>query len=242
MQRIDEVLPTVAPELPSAAPPTRRGCVLCGGRFESIYPHRRVCDGCIAAVERRAMQEDLERAIGTIPNRGRWARFTSPELPGRVRPSSAIEQASEAQQRLAEGTAHIVVLIGPSGAGKTTLANCIFRRLIETSAKPTRGAAWWAASYVGRAPTESPMGSEAPGVRRCREGSVIVLDDMGAEVDRTAQREASGIVGDVLRERVDEGRCTIVTTFLEQDRIVARYGDGVCRRLFSGLVVRLGGA
>jgi DNA replication protein DnaC len=141
-----------------------------------------------------------------------------------VKDASAIERAKAAID------AERVVLTGPAGVGKTVLGTCLLRAM-----STTRGAT---ASFVdaymlGSARAQHELGAgEAPAVASAMRMPLLLLDDLGG--DRPTVQSP---IADVIFERHQRMRSTIVTTGFDLEAIRAKYGDGVARRVFEGAVV-----
>lgn len=187
------------------------------------------------AAERAAAGEEAERGI---PARFRWAKIGAPELDSRVLVPAGTP--SSVARRLAGSETLAVVLIGASGAGKTSLAVAAMREV--------PGAVFVPALALERARIMHKAGAgEAPLVRRALRAPLLVLDDLGQD-----KVTATSAVLDVMLERHDAERRTWITTWLDTaspkgsyPEMAARYGDGAVRRLTErgiGAVLRLGGA
>jgi hypothetical protein len=213
-----------------SAEPVERICLECDEPFMSRYP-RRICDDCIARHEQRVAAGFVAKTTSSIPDGYAGADFETGAavLRERVKPESAIRKAAQCR-------GHMVMLVGPSGAGKTTLACAMLRQRAKR--------------MVGMFVTSAQLGHEAglftgresELLRRARSRAVLLLDDLGTEIDRSQRLEASHAVGNIIQERHDRQLVTIATTFRSDEELEARYGDGVLRRLFSNIVIRLGGA
>jgi DNA replication protein DnaC len=214
-----------------ATEPTERACLECDAKFVSVFP-RRICDCCIDSHERRCQLAAIAKSTNTIPHRYNDAAYTEAgigHLRERVRPIAKIDDILRA-------TKHTVLLTGPSGAGKTTLACAYFREKVLNATGMFLSSAELgheASLFTNREPEL---------IRRAKTKGVLLLDDLGTEIDRTPRLEASHAVGNVVQERHDKELLTIVTTFRSEKELEGRYGDGVLRRLFSGDLIELGGS
>lgn len=192
----------------------------------------RWCDVCLAVIAAENAERDrieAERRLAAvlramrIPERFTWATFDAPELADRVRNKVAIEQAAKLV-----GARSSVVLVGGAGSGKTSLACAMLRGI---GAGVFVGAYW-----IAKARQEHPLGeSEAPDVARAIAVPVLVLDDLGQEQARNTA------IQEVIYERHAHGRRTIATTGFGFRDLIARYGEGIARRLTEGAsIVRCG--
>ncbi len=219
-----------------------RACDKCTADFVGKR-YQRFCPPCQIAVnaelerreaerQREARDYQLSEATASIPPRFRWAHWHASDLHRRVHDVDAIKAA-----RAATGS---VVLMGPTGAGKSTLACCILRGIID-AARPVdlpsfgaevnlaRGARFVTARELAFARASGTYGQEPPIVAHACDATVLVLDDVGQDAVR-----ADSSLYDVLEARHNRNVPTIVTTGLDEGAIRARYGDGAWRRIFEG--------
>jgi DNA replication protein DnaC len=198
----------------------------CGACGEKILREGETCVTCARRAEdEERRQQEARRRLTTcgIPSRYEWATFASPELPSRVRDRRAVEAA----RRLASGMIiDRIVLSGDTGAGKTSLACCVLRALMDRG----RRCRFTTAADLAVARAHASLGSEAPGVDRALDASVLLVDDLGENDPVTAH----SAVGHVIHTRHAEERPTIVTTARTTDEIEAQYGSGIARRLYEG--------
>lgn len=223
-----------------------RRCPDCGAQHwmpRSAASER--CPGCLTVwrqqqdVLRRA--EIVSAAVASIRDRYRWAHLDAPELVERLARPDVLAQARAAV------TAPVVLLVGPTGAGKSSLGTAIFRahldRATAQGASPEARswgarALWVHAKPLSLARRESPLGGEPALLARAREASVLLLDDLGQE----SPSDQGDLVA-VLSERQEEGRPLIVTCGWGIEGMVERYGPHLVRRLVEGAeVIDLGGA
>lgn len=211
------------------APRTTVTCP-CGVSFEAIAEFVEPglkCAGCRES-ERRAEEREQNRrriidyALASIPERYHWATFDAPELAQRVKDPRAIIDARGAIE------AERVVLMGPAGVGKTVLSACLLR------ACAARGTyvMFVDALALSQARAHHALGSEAPLVVEARRAKVLVLDDVGS--DKQIHNSA---VGDVIFERHQRMRRSIITTGFTPEQLKERYGDGIARRIFEGAAI-----
>lgn len=198
-----------------------------------------VCDACMRAIELSEKAEAraalLRPARGSLPVRGRCMRFGEGILSVWA-PAAAIEAAAGW-----DCTPPVLVLTGPAASGKTSIACALVNRLVDRAAKADASETlvamaadtyFTAAYWPAKARAEAALGKgEAPIVDRCIGATLLVLDDLGAEIAR------SSAVPEILFERHHHQRPTIVTTKLTSRAIAERYhafdGEGLARRLLE---------
>jgi DNA replication protein DnaC len=198
----------------------RRPCVRCGRPSAT-----RSCPDCATAVARAEL---LAPALASIPRRFAWASFENPDLVARCG-ADVVRTAFHAR------SAHRVALLGPSGAGKTSLAVAMLRSVIE-AATPERAhlasSRWVTAHDLARARAKYPLGQgEAPLIADALDARVLVIDELGSEVD------PSGVVSELLFKRHDNDAPTWITSWLSPLEIGTKYGGGIARRMLEEGVV-----
>lgn len=210
------------------------GLFLCRCGAEVAHPG--VCDSCAAAWELEAFQRVLAPARGTIPARFRWARFGAPEMRQRV-PEVNIRRVLDIASPLPLG----IVLVGESGAGKTSLASAMLQRIHDWAAptRPHAGVERARRAFFVSAGELVAAGEEAKRynavesdtLKRARHASVLVLDNV-------EPGKLEGIVGRVVMDRHDSELVTIVTTWMDEAEAGRHYGGGWARRAY-GVTVQL---
>jgi hypothetical protein len=198
-----------------------------------------VCAQCHPLTELAHRRAALAAARASIPpvfrdvGRGELQRRTQLT-------QKTLDEASGALER------RRVVLMGPAGFGKTSLACWMLQQVIEAGVSGPKGAfargrraRFVDAVRLCRAVREHALGEgEAPMLAMALTASVLVLDDVGQEL---GMRMASNPVMDVIRDRHSIGRTTWVTTFLTPEAMETAYGSGTVRRIFDeALVMGLG--
>lgn len=232
--------PTRAEMIAWAVPPSeiKYGLYLCtcGREYENIIhddTSGMMCPSCSLKATReeelRAVADRFAReTASSVPPRYQWAAFGAPELAKRVRPTRAIETAQVSLE------APAIVLLGPAGSGKTSLACAILRAM----AAHRRTWGLFTSSFaLAKARREQRLGrGEAEPIDSACRTSVLLLDELAAEQDRDTS------VDEVIRCRHDYELPTVYTSGFGAERIIARYGDGVGRRIFEqAIVIELGG-
>lgn len=198
--------------------PMFRACSRCG-QMSSGGAEPLVCFDCVEKADRRQRARELLSAV--IPAQFAWSSFESPLLPDRVRVG-----AGTIGLALQAVGSRRVVLLGESGVGKTSLAVAMLRRWSECQAKP---GAFALATDLASARSRENFGRESDLVIAATTSRLLVLDDLGTERDNP--RSA---VEEVILKRHAEGRSLWVTTWMDPDKMAARYGDGIARRVFEG--------
>jgi hypothetical protein len=131
-----------------------------------------------------------------------------------------------------------VVISGPSGAAKTWLAVSLLLESLRAASTLVDGRlpdqekrALVANAATSRYARAFRVGSVPPwdaDARSFQLGAVLVVDDLGLEPASFA-----GQIVETICVRADRLRRTIVTSTFSPRELVARYGDGVVRRLFA---------
>lgn len=230
----------------------RPGRYACRGDCGGIVERPGVCGPCGVKRDQRAQDAALAPALASIPPEFRWARADAPEMPARVRRLRNASPASVAERVKALALEPMVLIVGASGEGKTSLACAVIHEIIAAGRYPAPAAvhevARRARFYAARsltprdhreatdpdAPTEgSPRGAAA-------RASVLLLDDVGQEAgDGYKANDRSKVLADVLSDRHDAGARTIITTFASEARWREMYGDGVARRYWDAARVKV---
>lgn len=225
---------------------------LFGDRLELPEPTPRPCAGgcgvtvvgpaatwCKSCGDREDARDALHRetiqvqdALDSIPTLWRWARFDSPLLVQRVWGLRNLLSTINHGYPWRDG----VTIRGPAGRGKTSLAVAILQHWV---APGTPAGSAIVDRMTARFVSARMIPRMPDGVTTAIAPAFAVLDDLGAEGDMPSARAA---VADVLAERHAWNLPTVVTTYLDAAGVVARYGDGVARRMFErALVIDLGG-
>jgi len=190
------------------------------------------CEACTLRTQcARRQARSVAKTSRALPARYREMRLDGPELARRVMDPEAIALV----RRACTSDTDRVVLVGPSGVGKTSLAAAA---AIELSYQRSHVGAYVRAGSLALARAHSALGAEALLVQQVLAADLLVVDDLG--LDPQGHHSA---VADVLYQRYDECKTTIVTTSLTDAETSGRYGTGVARRLFeavdSALVLQL---
>jgi hypothetical protein len=134
-----------------------------------------------------------------------------------------------------------LLMCGPTGIGKSTAAALAVIRLMakgrEADCRKWCKVRWYGANELMKSAREWPLGKgECPDLRVASSCDLLVLDDLGNEV------EWQSTIFDLLQRRYELGATNIVTSGLNAQQLVARYGEAILRRLVQrngkmGLVV-----
>lgn len=199
-------------------------CVQCGATIH----HPGACDPCGRAWEQSRAATVRAEYLATIPIRHRSCTLAA-GLEQRCRESYR-DAGARALAALRDRRADNVILLGDKGTGKSSLACALLAHAIREI--PTLGCSgrYVSALNLSNARRDGAMGSRPILVSQACQSSLLVLDDLGQEVDAAVIRE-------VIQDRYDTQRPTIVTSFLNREAIDARYGGGIMRRLFERSVV-----
>ena len=218
---VTDVLP------PRGAYPCRGGC---GGTLE--LPG--VCDPCGTKVARQSQNDALVEAYTSIPETLRWARIDAAELAQRVKrlPTGADERIVARAAALAG--VPLVLLCGPSGSGKSSLACALLRHVIDSGRYPADASAARIGANARYASAITMVGLSA-----AMGASVLVFDDVGDAGESFKGSDENREIARVLSTRFELGRRTIVTTGVGREAWVRCYGDGIARRYWDAERVRV---
>lgn len=190
----------------------------------------------VDAVSRRR-REALRTFEKSLPPLYRWSRLDHPLLSTRVKLASLPSETPRAKS---------VVLFGPAGAGKTSLAIALLRALLEhelltaTLACDDEGeriARRYKFAHAHRLAVARLGGpAETSELKAAIRAPVLVLDNLSE-----ASKIETNAIPDVIIERHAEDRTTWITTELKPEQLAKRYGGGIARRLFErAQVIRFG--
>jgi DNA replication protein DnaC len=179
----------------------------------------------------------LATAVSSISSAHAGARFDNPHLATWVTIFEGIALAREAID------AERVIVVGPAGCGKTSLACAIGHAIIDRATAPdatvedwkrAEGLRFFDAFDIANARQQSGRGDEAPVVREALRATVLILDDLGAEDHRLFGTAVEEVIHK--RHRMI-GVTTIVTTGFPEQRLAEIYGAGIARRLFEDAIL-----
>jgi DNA replication protein DnaC len=223
-------------------------CEDCGA---ALGINARYCPIHAAEERERWRSSAIDAARSSIPRRYRDHRFDS--VIAQCKQADHDERWVKDGRALVEARKSIdepqLMLVGPAGHGKTTLAGCICNAILD-AAKPgcddavaarAAGLFWVRATVLQQARREWKLGQgESPIVTRAARATVLVIDDFGREVDTSAREQ--NVVAEVIFERHEQHRQTLVTTWLTPEEVGQRYDGGTSRRLFEDAFIVLVGA
>ena len=198
----------------------------------TLTGHNRRPAMCGVCLDRWEREQQFTGALATIPAKWQGIRLSSPELPAYVTGYATHEDTA----RRFLDVPGPVILRGPTGAGKTTLACAMGRTLIDRAAEATstlhdrdraRKLLFTSEMDLAKSAKEAKSWQgDSPLVARAIRSSVLILDDLGQKPeDRTT------IIAEIIEERYRNRLPTWVTTFLTSDEMIALYGAGTHRRL-----------
>lgn len=206
-------------------------CTKCRREMMTNYG---ICDECRARESTSHMAQLLADARGSIPEKFRGVKLDSPSLLQRMKASPAVLSAARAA---IDGRKAIVLITGPTGSGKTSLATGMLSTVIEAAILPkstpialdrARRARYLDALSLSLARQEHRLGNaQPPSVRQAMDASLLVIDEFGRDPKTTFD------VPKVIHDREASMRLTIVCTWLDQAGIGQAYDGGVARRLFD---------
>lgn len=251
-----------------ALPPAGSGarCARCGAPLTRPG----ICDACGRILAEGEHAQRLARWLRTIP--GRYRDVSWEALPTLRREDGAPRVTLSPGSSLSGlrgllSRAHRIVLLGPAGSGKSTIAMAVLRERWEAADRDLAQAqARLASAPAFRAGRSLPLPRLRERTHRfvlastLREperraddrrvhplelalgADVLVLDELGTELE--GAQEGTGLLAQrmgpacaVVAGRFDHGRDTIITTGLDRAKIAKLYDDRVARRAFEGAVV-----
>ena len=136
---------------------------------------------------------------------------------------------------------HNILLIGPTGTGKTYLITCLANEML----KKEFGVLFLSAFGLNKIMLGAhlaPVEQKEEILRDIMETDALVIDDLGSE--NILRNVTAEYLCNLLNERAAAGRFTFVTSNLDAAAIQNRYGDRILSRLVSAetLKIRLDGA
>lgn len=182
---------------------------------EEWAERHRAADADLREVERA---EGIRRALSTVPLEFRWVL----EDGWKRLLLARCKLAPEAIKDALESTGDILVR-GPSGKGKTSLAVAILRRRIEAGARG-KFVSTIDALHAHKHQERSEQAWKA--YRGTLESSLVLLDDIGFELAGGSAAATCEIVG-----KRRQGYANIWTTAFSDEQLSQHYGDGIRRRL-----------
>jgi DNA replication protein DnaC len=196
-------------------------------KFAKGSPGR--CDACTRAREgAQQARERRARLESRVPEMYRWCSFEAlAELDPAERARRVKDPTGIARALAASEDAKRIVISGPAGAGKTVLAHCIFRRWGERH--PDHPGVFVDGYELATARARVRLGDEAPVVTNALRASALLIDDLMAKPGNPAHDATS----DVIFERHQRMRSTIITCGFSKDEVRARLGDGIARRVYE---------
>lgn len=125
-----------------------------------------------------------------------------------------------------------LLMLGGVGRGKSQAAAWLWHRLERQEYRHAcdtyrgrRDVLWLRARLLQRL----DWGERARIIERCSNAVALVMDELGGEDEKTSEA-----VSDIVEQRGDEKRRTVLTTNLSGAEFLKRYGDRITSRLRSG--------
>lgn len=199
------------------------------------------CNSCEKAHILSRRRAIAVREWKSVPKELAALSFGSKGLDAWVHDKAAIARAALALD------SSLVTLIGPAGAGKTSIAVAMLAAHVRVGLRPEATRDQWRraetahftrAYELAEAAEAHPLGrGMAPALERARRSFALVVDEL------STRRDPGEAVGSLLHARHASGRTTIVTTWMDRAKVVDTYGGGIARRLFDdGLVIPVSAA
>jgi DNA replication protein DnaC len=234
--------PAPAEELATIARPWVRWRCEAPGCGKPLKINGRFCEQHATDERERWRAAAVATARDSIPLRYREHRFADVE--------AQCKKATPDERWVKDGRAFAaarksvnqmqLMLQGPSGHGKSTIAGCICNAILDLAtpgcgdsvAARAAGLFWVRAAALQQARREWKLGGgEAPLVARSARASVLIIDDFGREAEPGVREQSA--VAEVIFERHEQHRQTVVTTWLSPHEAAERYDGGTARRIFE---------
>ncbi len=229
--------------------PARWTCDVCHAPLTTNTRH---CPAHSANAREAWRLEALATARGTMPELYRDHRFaaalaqsTDPAVSLLERQVKVLADLDLVRSRV---DAAQLVLWGQSGRGKSVLAACLANHILDQAvagcadevARRAARVRWVSAPALYRAELEHGRGKgPPPQVAEAYRASVLIVDDLGREPEPSSSSPST--LADVIFERQQSGRQTVVTTYLSPKALIDRYDAGTARRMCErGQAVQIG--
>lgn len=166
-------------------------------------------------------------------------------LPERYRPIVAklMENGTPAvldplldQLSVRDGRTPFVVIVGPTGSGKTTLALMMpIALVLRAGERRLERPMFVHADEICSARRFARLGDEPDTLHRARTRRLVIVDDV------IGQKDEAGDLYRVIRHREEQGMPTIITAGFNRGEAASCYGEQFARRMFAGAVHLIGG-
>lgn len=154
-------------------------------------------------------------------------------------------QVMEANLRAARGFADgfgkrggNLMLVGPTGTGKTFMAGCIARELLEQGYSVQYVTAKECFDIIEAIAFDREK-KDLSFEEQLRTADLLIIDDLGTEF--TSRTLAQSALYTILNERLLSGRSTIISSNMDINDIKQRYSDRVFSRLWNFTTLRFTG-
>lgn len=227
------------------------GSYACRDGCGTVLERPGVCGPCARKFDAAEHDAQLRTALGTIPAQYAWAYPDAPELATRIAVLAKLDAARIAERIESLAEHRFVLIHGPSGAGKTSLACAALRYVIDrgrigaTDAhfRIAKRARFFAARQIATVARRDEYNVDAPEIAPralVARASLAVIDDVGQESGGSYRaNDRSKVLADIIADRYDSGAQTIITTFASTEQWSAMYGDGIARRCWDKELVKV---
>lgn len=188
------------------------------------------CKDCYkrAIAPKSVKHEGFKDALVSIPVRYSWVTSDMASIRARCSLDVSATVSRICMERRS------TLISGPPGCGKTSLAVCALRRIMEQAIgthpdslvyRRGVGCMFLTAMGVSEGKRQAPKGVEkCSAVEEAIKAEVLLLDDAGREKE-------AGVVDEVVCERRNRSKQTIVTSALDDEKFERRYGSVVLAAL-----------
>ncbi len=187
---------------------------------------------CSACEDRARQDRWLAPTRGSIPARFKWAINASPDLV-----VSRVRWVPDLVRRgLASPPSTSLLFMGPTAAGKTSLAVAMLDAWVRAAPYERRGSAFIEAAWLARARARHKLGDgDAPLVVDAMRAPLVLLDDLGQE-----REDRDGCITDVVYARANADLPTWITCGLaSRDQTMEAFAEALTKRYDGGFVRRV---
>jgi DNA replication protein DnaC len=137
-----------------------------------------------------------------------------------------LTQAKEYVEQFPKNSAENILLLGPAGVGKTFLANCIARGILENGHTVLATNAFGLFDMLTK-----KLNGEDVDITHIKDAELLFIDDLGMEP--ILNNFTIEYLFEILNDRLKRRKHTIITSNLSPEEIRDRYTERIASRLFD---------